>query len=513
MFVTRVCGMQRLINSHYIIYSLTAIASILLSIWINTHAVLLNPDAICYLQTAETIHDQGLSAAMSLCGQSKWPFYSLLIAGIAKFTTLSYEHSAIILNSLFSVLTVLIFIRIVSLFSHKKSILWFAALVVLLFHDWNGVKSDIIRDHGFVFFYLLSIFSLLQYVQHKQWSNAIMWSSSIILATLFRVEGIIFLLIMPFFVLFERQQTYKVRLKDFLYLNSLLIIASIALVSIVAVYPELSLGRLSQLSTHLHFAELRTTLIRPYVIAADWIGHVLFTRDVQDRYLIYFFILLVWYLSVIITALSLIYTVLTLFAWQKKLLPPLKNARLVLWGYVALNVLITFVFLIENQFISKRYMLALAFTLMLWIPFSLEYLLNQWRQKKWPLVLSLFFIGLYGMSGIFHFADSKQYIREAGDWLNTHAPHNALIYSNDYQILYYSHHFANNIFVEQHRFADLHILQDGKWKQYDYLALRLNEKTLPEATIVMNEIHASPIIVFTNKHNKDQVRIYQKVQS
>lgn len=503
--------MQRVINSHYTIYYIAAIVSILLSFWINTHTILLNRDAICYLQSAETVYSQGISVAMSLCDQSQWPFYSLLIASASKLTTLSYEHSAIILNSLFSVLTVLIFIRIVSLFSDKKSIGWFAALVILLFHEWNSLKSDIIRDHGFWFFYLLSIFFLLQYAQQKKWSYALMWSSSIIFATLFRVEGIIFLFIIPWVFLLEKQQTYLIRFKNFLRLNSLFIIASLAIVSISAIYPDISFGRLSQLSSHLHFSELQTTLIRPYVIAADWIGHVLFTRDVQDRYLIYFFILMAWYLSIFITALSLVYVVLTLFAWQKRLLPPLKNARWVLWSYIAVNVLITFIFLIENQFISKRYLLALAFTLMLWIPFTLEYTFQQWHKKKWPLVLSLFLMGLYGMSGIFHLTDSKQYLREAGDWLNTHAPRTASIYSNDYQIMYYSHHFGNNIFIEHERFADLQALQDGQWKKYDYLAIRLNEKTLPQATIIMNEIHASPIMVFTGKHNKDQVRIYQKV--
>ena len=329
---------------------------------------------------------------MSLCGQSKWPFYSLLIAGIAKFTTLSYEHSAIILNSLFSVLTVLIFIRIVSLFSHQKRVLWFAALVILLFHEWNGVKSDIIRDHGFWFFYLLSMFFLLKYTQQQTWSNAIIWSSSIMLATLFRLEGIIFLLFMPFFVLFGKQPTYITRVKNFLRLNSLLIVVSLALISIIVVDPNISLGRLSQLQVYLHISELQTTLVKPYRDAAYGIGRVLFTRDSQNCYLIYFFILMAWFLSLVITALSLIYTGLTLFAWRKKLLPLLKNTGLVLWGYVALNVIITFVFLIENQFISKRYIVALALTLMLWIPFSLEYLLQQWHKKKMAIN---FFINFY----------------------------------------------------------------------------------------------------------------------
>jgi hypothetical protein len=109
---------RRVIDSRYIIYFTAALISVFLSLWINSQEVLLNPDAICYLQSAEMVN-HGLSAVMSLCDQSQWPFYSLLIAGFVKITTLSYEHAAFILNGFFSLCTVVLFMRIVAFFSDK----------------------------------------------------------------------------------------------------------------------------------------------------------------------------------------------------------------------------------------------------------------------------------------------------------------------------------------------------------------------------------------------------------
>ncbi|MBV8803128.1 MAG: glycosyltransferase family 39 protein, partial [Gammaproteobacteria bacterium] len=291
--------MQRLINFPYSIYIIAAGISLLISFWINTHTIILNPDAICYLQSAQTIHDQGLSAGMSLCGQSKWPFYSLFIAAGVKLTTLSYEQFAIVLNSLFSMLTVLIFIRIVSLFTNKKSIYWFAAFVSLLFHEWNGVKPDIIRDHGFWFFYLLSIFFLIRYVQHKKWSDSLIWGGSVAIAMLFRIEAAIFLLFLPFFVLFENKEKYSVRCRSFLHLNSVLIIGLVILFSVSIFFPNIPLSRINELRLHLQISELHSTLIKPFLSVANWLGDTLFVHDPHNKYILYFFTLVVWYVSLV----------------------------------------------------------------------------------------------------------------------------------------------------------------------------------------------------------------------
>jgi hypothetical protein len=498
-------------DSHYTIYITAAFVSIFLSYWINHQVVLLNPDAVCYLQSAEIVN-QGLSTVMSLCDQSQWPFYPLLIAGFVKITALSYEHAAFVLNGLFSLFTVLIFIRIVAFFNDNKKITWLAAFVILFTHEFNSFKQDIIRDHGFWFFYLLSIFFLLHYFKQKKAVYALGFSSSLILATLFRIEGAVFLLFIPFLIWFESKQSFIARGRFFLSLNSfLLVVAAILFISII-LHPTISLGRLHELRAHFQPSLFYSAVVEHYVRLADGLGQVVLGRSEHDKYLIYFFTLVVWYVTIVISVLSFVYAILFVYALTKKLLPFNRNSGLVLFGYISINVVMTFIFLVENQFLSKRYVFALALTLMLWVPFALDHLMQQCRERKWLVGLMIVCIIFYGIGGLLHLGPSKQYIRDAGNWLDSNTPKTATIYSNDYQVMYYSHHFGNEIFVKQREFSNLNSLQGGKWKQYDYLAIRLNKKMLATEAALLNKIGEEPVIVFNGERNEDQVRIYRRSQ-
>ncbi len=101
------------------LYSIAALASIILSVWAAAKTAVINPDAICYLFSAEAV-ERGFSAASHLCDQAKWPFYSILIYGLAKLTHFSITASAWFLDGFFSLISVVTFIAIVNLFSKKK---------------------------------------------------------------------------------------------------------------------------------------------------------------------------------------------------------------------------------------------------------------------------------------------------------------------------------------------------------------------------------------------------------
>jgi hypothetical protein len=93
--------MYRLTSPRSTIYILAAFFSVICSLWISNREAVINSDAICYLQSAATMKE-GIHVAMDLCGQAKWPLYSLLIAGFVKVTHLPYVTAAYILNGFFS---------------------------------------------------------------------------------------------------------------------------------------------------------------------------------------------------------------------------------------------------------------------------------------------------------------------------------------------------------------------------------------------------------------------------
>jgi hypothetical protein len=487
----------------YLLYFIAAVLSILCSVWVSSQEILINPDGICYLQSAAAMKN-GIHFAMHLCDQAKWPLYAWLIAKLVSFTQLSYVHAAYTLNGLFSLLTVLFFIRILSFLtlspgerssqSHSSCILFLGALVILLAHEFNAVKSYIIRDHGFWAFYLLSILTLLYYFRERQWRYAFAWSVSSVIATLFRIEGAIFLVAIPWIAWLEMNVTLITRIKTFLQLNTFVIIASIFVFGVFLVYqPHLS-GRLSELQFQLFHG--LTILKQNFQLKSAGLAQaVLSENGVRDAAPVLFITLFIWYFYSVIVNLSLVYTVLLIYAWAKKLVVATYATRLVLWSYVFLNVLVTAVFLGQNMFLSKRYLLALSLTLMLWVPFTLYRFLQQWPQRKWPLIVATVFIFIASLGGLFDFGYSKQYVREAGQWLENHVPKNAKLYSNDLQLMYYSKHFGNQLFIKSTL---------RKYNDYDYIALRGNQKSN-----FFQEIKLIPIQIFQNKRG-DQVRIYRK---
>jgi hypothetical protein len=505
--------MYGLTRQRNLVYFATAFFSLLLSVCISGRESVINTDAICYLQSAATLK-QGVELAMSLCGQAKWPLYSVLIAGLVSITKLSYVTSAYILNGIFSLMTALIFVRTVALVGGKQAktrLLWLAALVILLAHEFNAVKAYIIRDHGFWAFYLLSILFLLHYFRVRQWYYALGWSISIIVATLFRIEGAIFLLVIPFIVAFAGEQMFAEKIKVFLQLNALTCFIGLGLGAWFLVHPLQSAA--TERLQELQFQLLHSGMLvkENFQAKAATLAHlVLGGNAAHEAATILLVVMVVWYLLSILTNLSVIYTVLVVYAWWKKLLLTERAARAVLWSYILVSLGVTAVFFAENLFLSKRYLLALSLVLMVWVPFALENLFKYWHQQKWPLTCALFFIVVSSLGGIFDFGYSKQYIREAGLWLANNAPPAAVIYSNDIQVMYYSQHFGNQIFAKAKNFTDLRSVAKHKWEQYDYLALRIDPQESANVKEILHEINLAPVRIFQNKRG-DQVRIYRRL--
>lgn len=503
--------MYGLINRRIAVYVVAGFLSLVLSIYMSLRNDVINTDAICYLTSAAYV-SQGIHAAMTVCAQAKWPFYAVIIHAIVSVMPLSTEVAAYILNAIFSLMTVLVFIGIIDLISRGQAnknirILWLGALVILLSHEFNAVKQYIVRDHGFWSFYLLSLLLLMRFFLYKKWIDACGWSVSLIIATLFRIEGAVFLALIPLITWFNVRESYRSRFKAFLRLNMI----SISVVLILAVgfliHPPESTGRLSELQFQLIHGG--STLVTNFQSIADFLAqHILRYSAKHDAKTILFLLLVVWYLYSIATNLSLIYSVLVVYAWGKKLLKSHVTVHLSLWSYVVVNMLITAVFLAQNMFLSKRYLVALSLVLMLWVPFALQALIKQWRTRKWPLVLAIFFMAISSVGGIIDFGPSKKYIHDAGDWLAVNAQNDAAIYSNDYQVMYYSQHFGSELFDKILIYTNMFNTATVDWKRYDYVALRVDKKYLSHDTGLLKAIPFQPVIVFKNKRG-DEVRIYR----
>ncbi|MFZ2316158.1 MAG: phospholipid carrier-dependent glycosyltransferase [Gammaproteobacteria bacterium] len=504
----------RFYQQSWFMYAVAAAISLLFSIIVNAQEVVINSDAICYLGSAETIGKLGLKAAMQLCDQAKWPLYSLLIYGTSKILFVTPTFAAQIINALLSVLSVSAFILIVKELGGTTRVQWLAAGVILLSHEFNSVREYIVRDHGFWAFYLLSIWLVLKYFRRPRGLVALAWNVSLMIATLFRIEGVIFLLAIPCLSWLCFRYSCFQRAKFFFTLYTPIILMGVLISAWLLIHPQQTLqalGRVSEVTNQFQHG-FSMMLERYRTTEANLAQHVLTSDSAKEAGMVLFAMLIAWYIVAVWANVSWVYGGLIIYAWWRRAAAWSNTSTLMVAGYIFVNLIITLSFLLEHLFLSKRYLIALSLVLMLYVPFALNDLWERRRDLHNRVMLSIacFFILISALGGILDFGHSKQYIRDAGRWLDHNVPSQASLYSNDYHVMYYSHHFGNAIFQTIRNNWRIETIADDKWQQFDYLALRLGSHDDPAIIAVTKKINTAPIETFSNKRG-DRVVIYKIV--
>lgn len=93
----------------------------------------------------------------------------------------------------------------------------------------------------------------------------------------------------------------------------------------------------------------------------------------------------------------------------------------------------------------------------------------------------------------------------------TEIPADAKLYVNDFQLMYYTNHFGLRIFEILPDYLKDTAITNGKWKNYDYLALRLRKKG--ETEPVLKELmDITPMKIFSDRHG-NRVVVYKLTQN
>jgi hypothetical protein len=492
------------------IYLVTFVISLLISTWIAVHNDVINLDAICYLTSAEVMNTQGFSAGMHVCSQANWPFYSFLIAKINAITHLPYVTVAYGLNALFAAISATLFVAIVAELGGGGAVLWLAAAVILCSHEFGNVRQYIVRDHGYFAAYLTSLFLLLRYVKVPHYKTALLFSASLVVATLFRVEGIIFLILLPFVVLFNTTHGWRERAIQFIQLNTLPLFGVVIGVVLIILIPDLVINKMGRLPEVANQLQHGVSMVANQFLSMKKVlaEQVLNQDSARDTGIVLFLMMVSWYLISVMSNLSWIYSLLLIYGWIKQANPFLKVTRPVVYAYLGINLVITIIFLLERLFLSSRYLVGLTLILMLWLPFIINTLIASARsiRRYVALTLIVFFVGLSAASGIVHFGYSKAYISDAAEWLSLNVQPSQRLYANDLQLMYHSKHYGLEIFKQVP--IDINAIKNHQWEQYDYVALRSSVKDEEKTTAIVDEMQLQPVKVFMNKRG-DKVSIYQ----
>lgn len=506
-----------LIRGHEsLVYIIALTASILLSFGIGYRESVINPDGICYLLSAQLVGTIPLKEVMHFCPQAQWPLYSILIYGFAQLSHLAYPLAANILNSGFSLLSVLAFILIVKELGGSKQVLWLAAVVILFDHEFNVLRDNIIRDHGFWGFYLSSLYFALKYFRDPKWITALAWNVSLLIATLFRIEGAIFLIGVPFLSWCCWNYSIKERATAFFRLNFLTILIGFVIVAWYLTHAQRTIDKLGRIGEIVNQVQhgLFMLIDRYHTSKQALMQYVLPPDSKSEAGIILFAIWATGYVFNVVITLSWSYALLLIYAWKNRVASFSSSATRIVWGYVGINFIITLGFLVEHLFISKRYLVALTLVLMLWVPFALNDLIQKWLSVRHRIFLTLIVVmfSIASLTGIVRFGHSKFYIRTAGDWIAANVPMNSSLYTNDFQLMYYSQHFGPNIYKILPNYLQINTIANGQWKQYDFLALHLDNRAEGVNAAVLKEVVGlTPIQVFGNMRGS-RVAIYKIIR-
>ncbi len=167
-----------------------ALASLALSAWAVGHNLYINQDGVHYLRAI-----QGDPQALAWIGH--WTFYSRLIGALAALTGLDPLAAAHGLDALFDLVTVVALVELTWRLSGERRVALWAAVLILALPYFNDNRAQIIRDHGYWAFSLLALGAWLRVLEDVRWRPLLAWTLWMGLATLFRVEGAAFLLLMP----------------------------------------------------------------------------------------------------------------------------------------------------------------------------------------------------------------------------------------------------------------------------------------------------------------------------
>ena len=141
----------------YVTLILCAVASVIASAWCIHIDDVINNDGVEYIRAAEQFAARNWAGAFAV---HQWPFFSFLMWATGAALGTSYETAGQLLNTFFFTLSSLLFVGVVRAFGGTSQRLTaLAALVAVLHPAFNEYRAFIIRDAGYLAFYLLALFN------------------------------------------------------------------------------------------------------------------------------------------------------------------------------------------------------------------------------------------------------------------------------------------------------------------------------------------------------------------
>ncbi len=396
--------MLQLLSRRYAAPAAAAFGSLFISLlaWHSRGAI--NNDGVLYLQAAQAFLERGLYAALEVYS---WPFYSVLIA-LVSLAGMSLPTAAYVLNAITFSLLAFGFVAVLRLLTPGRAqVPWIGVAVILLLPELNELRSAVVRDTGFLAFFLLSLWALLSFLRDGGWHKLMVWSVAVALATLFRIEGFILALAGPFALLLCPPR----RVVGAWLLAACVLCAVVGTVALARFAPE------SRITEFQHWLTWMLDIGNTLRAASDRLAEAVlgpYARSYAQDALAA--ALLVVFVGNVIKGLTVVH--LGLLAWGLRR-PGLQLdavSRRTLWVYGIGVALPPLVFVVAHQFLTQRYVFGVILVLLLLATLAIARLLAALSGPRARMAMALVLLLAFGA------ASARKLINDdtlsvAGRWL------------------------------------------------------------------------------------------------
>ena len=477
----------------------------------------INDDATLYFEAARLFTAGQWQQGFALF---PWPFYSLLIAGLHQITPLNLMHSAQLLSIIFYSITCFSLSKIVQFAGGDK-----LAIAAVNFLVWSSlyitgdVLGMLLRDVGFWAFFTSGIAIFILFQRMQSYRYAILWQLCMLLAMLFRIEAIGYLVLIPFVIFIQPNVVFGTKCKCYLQANTLLIIGTLSIIiafTIGLLDNTTSFGRLKEVSDLIFNSS--QIFLASFKAKSEMMGKQILGRYLEDYASASLAISLLC-IAVYKTILAAGVTPLVLIATRVKqtfTLPNIATRQLLVW-VAAIALLNGLIVTFRSYVLSSRYVIAFGFIVIIFAAFALSSLYASYKTQQLKhqfygyilLVVGLFMIGTC-IKNIAPKPDAYYYEQNSVAWIKNHTQStDARIYYDSSRLRYYAQApWAGREDIE--KFDSLLTALNTETVRYDYLLMRTKPSNIDKQNQLKQLRYYKMIKSFSNKSG-NQIIIMQHI--
>ena len=419
-------------------------ASLLLSVFTLLLQEVPNSDAYTYARTAEIFLEQGLTAAYQ---HYSWATYSVLI-GIVSWPGLDVFSAGLLVNGAFYAILVYAYLSIVKEIDDSPSLLILSAICILVYPQLNEYRELLIRDLGFWSLSLLALWQYLLYARTQSMRSAFAFCGALLVAASFRAEALAYLALTPLALLFDTRIEPGTRKLLLSRLYAVVISLGAGLLLFLA------LMGLNVAQLFVEFASIYEPFVSGNFTLNDderaLLGSLLFTEYAAtfSREYIEIFLLagmIAILLANLFSALGGPYLIILFVGSIKGKIRLPRHIKAPVLFYLVINLIILLGFLVLTRYLSTRYAILMCILLTLFVPITLQHLLETAKQTNRNAIryMVAVFLGYCAIDSYYSFGESKTYVKDSIEWLAENTADTAGLVTNNHAIAYFSGRVAD----------------------------------------------------------------------